>query len=54
MKIKDRIVDFKRVKASKLIPHPRNWRTHPDKQKNALKGVLAEIGYADAIVVREH
>ena len=53
MKIKDRIIDFKRVKASSLHPHPRNWRTHPDNQKDALKGVLAEIGYADALVVRK-
>tara|TARA_R100000808_G_scaffold12753_2_gene31575 strand:+ start:1555 stop:2721 length:1167 start_codon:yes stop_codon:yes gene_type:complete len=53
VKIKDRIIDFKRVKASSLHPHPRNWRTHPDNQKDALKGVLAEIGYADALVVRK-
>ncbi len=35
------------------IPNPKNWRTHPQHQKDALKGVLDEIGYADALLVRE-
>ncbi len=53
MLIKDRIKEFRRVPASLLVPNPKNWRTHPEKQKNALKGVLAEIGYADALLARE-
>lgn len=53
MKIKDRIKELRRVKASELIPNPKNWRTHPTKQKDALKGVLSEIGYADALLARE-
>ena len=36
-----------------LRPHPRNWRTHPAAQQDALRGVLAEIGYADALLARE-
>jgi len=51
--IRDRIKDFRRVRASRLRPHPKNWRTHPEAQQNALRGVLAEIGYAGALLVRE-
>lgn len=53
MQIKDRIKELRRVHASELIPNPRNWRTHPEKQRNAIQGVLAEIGYADALLARE-
>jgi len=53
MKIKDRIKEFRRIPASQLKPNPKNWRTHPDRQKDVLKGVLAEIGYADALLARE-
>lgn len=53
MKIRDRIKELRRVKAGQLRPHPKNWRTHPDAQRDALRGVLAEIGYADALLVRE-
>jgi ParB-like chromosome segregation protein Spo0J len=51
--IRDRIKDFRRVKASLLQPHPKNWRTHPTAQQDALRGVLAEIGYAGALLARE-
>jgi ParB-like chromosome segregation protein Spo0J len=53
MQIRDRIRDFRRVRAGALRPHPRNWRTHPPAQQAAMRGVLAEIGYADALLVRE-
>jgi hypothetical protein len=53
MHIRDRIKDFRRVKASRLRPHPKNWRTHPAAQQDALRGVLAEIGYAGALLARE-
>lgn len=53
MKIKDRIKEFKRVKASQILPNPKNWRTHGKDQSDALKGVLAEIGFANAVLARE-
>lgn len=53
MHIRDRIKEFRRVPASALRPNPKNWRTHPKVQQDALRGVLAEIGYADALLVRE-
>lgn len=53
MKIKDRIKELRRVPASELLPNPKNWRTHPESQRNALKGVLAEVGMADAVLARQ-
>ena len=53
MYIRDRIKDFRRVPAHSLHPHPKNWRVHNDRQRNVLKGILSEIGYADALLVRE-
>ena len=53
MKIRDRIIDFRRVSANLLLPNPKNWRVHNNRQRNILKGILAEIGYADALLVRE-
>ena len=51
--IRDRIVELRRVKAGDLLPNPANWRTHPPAQRAALRGVLAEIGYASALLARE-
>jgi DNA modification methylase len=53
VKIRDRIVELRRVRAADLHPNPKNWRTHPKAQREALRGVLAEIGYADALLARE-
>jgi len=53
MHIRDRIKELRRIKASELRPHPKNWRTHPQHQQDAMRGVLAEIGYADALLARE-
>jgi hypothetical protein len=53
MQIRDRIKEFRRVRASELRPNPRNWRTHPQAQRDTLRGVLAEVGYADALLARE-
>ncbi len=53
MHIRDRITELRRVKASQLRPHPKNWRVHPPRQQDILRGVLAEIGYADALLARQ-
>lgn len=53
MKITDRVKELRRVRASDLKPHPVNWRTHPPEQQNALRGVLAEVGFAGALLARE-
>jgi hypothetical protein len=53
MQIKNRIKELRQVKASELIPNPRNWRKHPAGQADALRGALSEIGYADALIAYE-
>jgi len=53
MVMRDRVKELRRVPASELRKNPRNWRTHPPAQEAALKGVLAEIGFADAMIARE-
>lgn len=51
--IRDRIKELRRVPARELVANPRNWRTHPRQQQDALRGILAEVGYADALLARE-
>ncbi len=53
MEIRDRVVELRRVRASDLEPNPKNWRRHPKVQANALRGLLSEIGIADALLARE-
>jgi hypothetical protein len=51
--MRDRIKELRRVRAGDLRESPKNWRTHPQRQVAALRGVLREIGYADALLARE-
>ncbi len=53
MQIRDRIKELRRVPARELRPNPKNWRTHGPAQQEALRGVLAEIGYAGALLARQ-
>ena len=53
IEVRDRIRELRRVRASDLLPNPKNWRRHPQAQIAALRGLLAEIGYADALLARE-
>ncbi len=53
MLIRDRIKELRRVNAAELRPNPRNWRIHPPAQRDALRGLLAEVGFADALLARE-
>jgi ParB-like chromosome segregation protein Spo0J len=53
MNIRNRVKSLRMVPASDLRPNPKNWRTHPKAQADALRGVLAEVGLADACLARE-
>lgn len=53
MKIRDRVKELRRVRAADLKPHPKNWRTHSRYQQDVLRGVLAEVGIAGAVLARE-
>ena len=50
--IRDRIKELRRVRAGDLVASPNNWREHPKAQRDALVGLLNEIGYADAALAR--
>jgi len=50
---RNRVRELRRVRASELLPNPRNWRKHPDVQQAALRGVLEEVGFAGALLARE-
>jgi|TARA_R110000824_G_scaffold351725_3_gene538771 hypothetical protein len=54
MEIKDRVKEFKRIKASELKANPKNWRLHDSIQKEALQSVLQNVGMAGAVVVYEN
>ncbi len=51
--IRDRVVGLERYKSSDIKLNPKNWRTHPDAQRKALRGVLNEIGIAGVCIVYE-
>src|SRR5271170_1295323 len=51
--IRDRIKEFRRVRASELIRNDKNWRKHSNAQAQALRAMLLEVGYADALIARE-
>ena len=51
--MRDRVKELRRVPASELRANPKNWRRHPPAQEAALRGVLEDIGFADAVIARE-
>lgn len=51
--IRDRVKELRRVKASELQANPKNWREHPTQQRDALRGILEEVGIAGALLARE-
>jgi hypothetical protein len=53
MLIRDRIRELRRVPARQLRPNGRAWRQHPPLQRETLQGLLAELGYCDALLARE-
>jgi hypothetical protein len=50
---RDRIKEFRRVPATALRANPKNWRVHPESQRDVMSGILAEIGFAGAVLARE-
>lgn len=53
MNIRDRIKEFKEIDSSEIEANPKNWRMHNESQKSIMKGLLDEIGFAAATMVRE-
>ncbi len=50
--LRDRIVELRRIPVGELVPNARTWRTHDAKQKAALRGLLADVGFAGALLAR--
>lgn len=49
---RDRIQELRRVPASELRANPKNWRKHPETQRQAMQTILDRVGYADALLAR--
>ena len=47
---RNRILGLEYVNSRDLDAHPGNWRDHPKPQVEALRGVLAEVGIAGALL----
>lgn len=50
MQIRNRIKELRILQPGEYDPNPRNWRAHPQQQRDALRGILADIGIADTLV----
>src|SRR5207302_10255713 len=50
MTIRNRIVAHVTVRAGDLIPHPLNYREHPEHQRQALTASYEEIGFARSLL----
>jgi hypothetical protein len=48
---KNRIVGWDEVPADQLLANPRNFRRHPNKQRDALRGSLDDLGWIAPVVV---
>lgn len=51
--LRNRIRGHRTVRAGELVPHPLNWRTHPAPQRDALKELYDEIGFARSLLAFE-
>jgi hypothetical protein len=48
---RNRIVGSEDVDPTQLVANPDNWRLHPGRQRDALRGSLSEIGWIARVVV---
>lgn len=51
MAFRDRIIERKQIDANELAKNPLNFREHPDRQRNAVRGSLGELGWIDTVLV---
>ena len=47
---RNRIVEHVVVRAGELVPHPLNYREHPERQRRVLAASYREIGFARSLV----
>lgn len=48
-----RIIGHGEAAPADLVGNPRNWRTHPKAQRDALTGVLDEVGWVQDVIVNK-
>ena len=48
---RNRIVGSGDEDPTQLLVNPRNWRTHPGAQRDALRGSLSEVGWVQQILI---
>jgi hypothetical protein len=53
MPVRNRIKAHRRVRAGDLVPHEFNFRLHPELQKDALRALYAEVGFARSLLAYE-
>ena len=49
MHYRNRILELRHLPAAELLDNPANWRTHPQAQRQALQGILQEVGIAGTL-----
>jgi len=50
LNIRNRIIEQRLVTPDEVAPNPRNWRTHPQSQRDALRGILGQVGIAAPVI----
>lgn len=51
--IRNRVREVRTMRLGDLRPHPGNWRAHPQAQRDAMRGVLEELGWAGVVLAYE-
>jgi len=50
--IRNRVTEYRLVRAGDILPNPKNWRAHPDNQRAAYRAITEDIGFAGALLTR--
>ena len=50
---RNRIVEHGLVDGDTLVANPKNWRIHPGNQRDAMNGVLDEVGWVQQVLVNK-
>lgn len=50
---KNRIIGEGELEPTAITQNPRNWRAHPDQQRDTITGVLSDIGWVQKCIVNK-
>jgi hypothetical protein len=50
---RSRIIGSGEEDPTQLLANPMNWRTHPNRQREAMRGALQEVGWVQQVVVNQ-